>query len=169
MSEMVVATTANPISAVPRRAAASGGSPSSSWCRKAFSSTMIASSTTMPIASVSASSVKLLIENPRKYITANVATMEAGIARPGMTVARKFRRKTKMITTTSAAAISSVSSASRIERLTKVDWSKATSRLTPGGSDCWMRGSSWRIASATSMMLAFDWRMTPMATAGVPL
>src|SRR2546427_5883701 len=47
---------------------------------------MIASSTTMPMAIVSASSVKLLIENPRKYMMANVATIDAGIASPGITV-----------------------------------------------------------------------------------
>ena len=66
---------------------------------------MIASSTTMPMASVSASRVKLLIEKPRKYMIAKVATMDVGIARPGMIVARRFRRKTKMITTTSPAAM----------------------------------------------------------------
>src|SRR5207247_3151336 len=59
---IVVAITAKPISPVPRIAACSGASPSSSWCRYAFSSTMMASSTTMPIAMVSASRVKLLIE-----------------------------------------------------------------------------------------------------------
>ncbi len=52
---------------------------------------------------------------------ANVATMDVGIARPGMIVARRFRRKMKMMITTSAAAMSSVSSASRIERDTKID------------------------------------------------
>src|SRR2546422_5748798 len=61
---------------------------------------MIASSTTMPMAIVSASSVKLLIEKPRKYMMANVATIDAGIASPGITVARRFRRNTKMINTT---------------------------------------------------------------------
>src|SRR5438874_1749722 len=41
-SAMVVAITANPISFVPFVAASSGASCSSSWCRKAFSSTMMA-------------------------------------------------------------------------------------------------------------------------------
>ena len=61
-SAMVVATTAKPISLLASSAACSGGLPNSSWCRYAFSSTMIASSTTMPMARVRASSVKLLIE-----------------------------------------------------------------------------------------------------------
>ena len=33
---------------------------------------------------------------------ANVATMDVGIARPGMIVARRFRRNTKMMITTSS-------------------------------------------------------------------
>ena len=73
---------------------------------------------------------------------ANVATMEVGIASPGMIVARRFLRKTKMITTTRPAAMSRVSSASWMERCTKIDWSNAVSMLTPGGSDAWIRGSS---------------------------
>ncbi len=78
----------------------------------------MASSTTMPIERISARSVRLLIEKSRKYITAKVAMIEAGIARPGMMVARTFRRKRKMMNTTSTAASTRVSSASLIERLT---------------------------------------------------
>src|SRR5215211_1707600 len=96
---------------------------------------MIASSTTMPIASVSASRVKLLIENPMKYMMANAATMDVGIARPGMIVALRFRRNRKMMTTTNNAAMSSVSSASLIERFTNMDWSNAGFNETPGGSE----------------------------------
>ena len=62
-----------------------------------------------------------MMENPRKYMMAKVETIDAGIARPGMIVARRFRRKRKMITTTRPAARTRVSSASRMERLTKVD------------------------------------------------
>ena len=130
---------------------------------------MMASSTTMPMASVSASSVTLLMENPRKYITAKVATIDVGMARPGMIVARRFLRNRKMITITSPAAISSVSCASVIERRTKSDPSKATSSVTPAGSASWMRGSSAWMPSATSMRLDLDWRITPTATAAVPL
>ena len=100
---------------------------------------------------------------------AKVATMDVGIASPGMTVARRFLRKMKMMMTTSAAAMISVSWASRMERETKIDSSNATLSLTPGGSDSWILGSSSRMASATWMMFAFDWRMTPIATADVPL
>jgi hypothetical protein len=103
---------------------------------------MIASSTTIPMASVRASSVKLLTENPMKYMMANVATMDVGMARPGMIVARRLRRNTKMMITTRIAAITRVSWASRIELLTKVDWSNAGVTVTPGGSEAWIFGSS---------------------------
>src|SRR6266699_3771874 len=96
---------------------------------------MMASSTTMPIAIVRASSVKLLIEKPRKYMMAKVETIDAGIASPGITVARRFRRNTKMISTTRMAAIKSVRRASLIECVTNTDPSNAVSSFTPGGSD----------------------------------
>src|SRR5215204_2889385 len=124
---------------------------------------MMASSTTMPIARVSARRVKLLTEKPMKYMIANVATMDVGIARPGMIVARRLRRKMKMMITTSRAAISSVSSASLIERLTNIDWSKPMLRVTPGGRDAWILGSSALMASDTEMMFDLDWRTTPIA------
>ena len=56
-----------------------------------------------------------------KYMMANADTIDVGIARPGMIVARKLRRKRKMMTTTSRAAISKVSSASLMERFTNID------------------------------------------------
>ena len=51
--EMLIEVTVNPTSRAPRRAACSFGMPSSTW-REIFSSTTIASSTTKPVATVSA-------------------------------------------------------------------------------------------------------------------
>ena len=50
------------ISRIALRAASAGASPSSSMMRSTFSTTTMASSTTMPIASTSASSVMVLAE-----------------------------------------------------------------------------------------------------------
>ena len=100
---------------------------------------------------------------------AKVAMMDAGIARPGMMVARTLRRKMKMITTTRNPASSSVSCASLIDRVTYIDWSNASISSTPGGRLRWIAGSSARIASATWIRFALDWRTTPMATAGAPM
>ena len=63
-SDSVVALTASPTSAVAAFAAAIGSMFFSSMKRKIFSSTTIASSITIPTASVSASSVMRLSVNP---------------------------------------------------------------------------------------------------------
>ncbi len=67
---------------------------------------------------------------------AKVDTMDAGIASPGMIVARTFRRNTKMINTTRIAAMSRVSRASLIECVTNTDPSNAIWSFTPSGSVC---------------------------------
>src|SRR2546430_11612418 len=64
-------------SSIARWLASSGDRPSS-MCRSTFSTTTIASSTTMPIASTSPNSDSVLIENPVASITANVPTIEIG-------------------------------------------------------------------------------------------
>jgi hypothetical protein len=61
MSETVSEMMVKPISLAPFRAAASGVSPSSTW-REMFSSITIASSTTKPVAMVSAIRLRLLSE-----------------------------------------------------------------------------------------------------------
>ena len=65
-----------------------------------FSSTTIASSMTMPTASVMPSSVMLFSVNPMMSISVNAEMIEAGIARAEMRTARMFRMK--IITTTVA-------------------------------------------------------------------
>ncbi|MNW02320.1 hypothetical protein D3C71_1980860 [compost metagenome] len=54
----------------------------------------MASSTRMPITSVSASSVIMLRLKPSSDMTAKVGTSEMGIATAAMAVARQSRRKT---------------------------------------------------------------------------
>ena len=63
-SDKVVAMTAKAISLVPSSAASRGGRFSSSIWRKMFSSTMMASSITIPVESDNASMVMLLRVNP---------------------------------------------------------------------------------------------------------
>ena len=58
-----------------------------------FSSTTIASSMTMPTASVSASSVMLLSVKSMARISVKVAMIEAGIASDEMITARRLRMK----------------------------------------------------------------------------
>src|SRR5881392_3474953 len=65
------------------------------------STTTIASSTTIPIASTMPKSERLLIENPNPFIAANVQINETGIAIRGMIAARQFWRKIRTTRTTS--------------------------------------------------------------------
>ncbi len=76
--------------------------------RSTFSTTTIASSTTIPMASTRPKSVSALIEKPRRYSTENVPTMDTGTAMSGMIDARHVCRKRITTRTTSAMASRSV-------------------------------------------------------------
>src|SRR5262249_55227283 len=80
-----------------------------------FSSMTIASSTTKPTESVSASNVMLLVEKTNAYISAQGLATDNGTASEGMTVAAAERRNRKITSTTSAIAMPSVTSTSSTE------------------------------------------------------
>ena len=61
-----------------------------------FSVITMASSTTSPTESTTASIDSTLIENPATYIRKNVPMSETGITMHGMSVTRQLRRKRKM-------------------------------------------------------------------------
>ena len=92
---------------IARCAASRGGWPDS-MLRSTFSTTTIASSTTMPIASTSPNSVSVLIENPSIHSTAKVPTMDTGTAISGMIEARQVCRNSTTTMTTSRIASNSV-------------------------------------------------------------
>ncbi|KAG1473819.1 hypothetical protein G6F54_014338 [Rhizopus delemar] len=77
-----------------------------STCRMMFSSTTMASSTTKPVAIVSAIKVRLLIEKPARYMMPKVPTRDSGTTTLGISVAVRLRRKTKVTMTTSPTASS---------------------------------------------------------------
>ena len=91
-STSVMVTIGVVISAIASRVAARGSSPRWRYF-STFSTTMIASSTTSPIARTSPQSVRLLIEKPKAAITANVPIKETGMASIGMIVARNPCKK----------------------------------------------------------------------------
>ena len=105
-SESVIEMMAKPISCMPLNAASIGFMPAS-ICRWMFSRTTIASSTTIPMASTSASMVRMLMVKPKTFRTMNVEMMETGMATVGMRVERRLRRKMKMTSTTSTKAMPS--------------------------------------------------------------
>src|SRR6185312_11535865 len=97
---------------------ASRGDSPSSMCRSTFSTTTIASSTTMPIASTSPNSDSVLIEKPAASMIANVPTMEIGTEASGITDARHVWRNTTTTMTTSSVASSNVLMTSWMESRT---------------------------------------------------
>src|SRR5512143_716844 len=119
-----------------------------------FSMTTIASSTTKPVATVSAISDRLSIEYPSRYMTPNVPMRETGTATLGITVERTLRRKRKTTRITREIEIIRVISTSRTDaRIVRVE-SMTTDSLTEGGIEAWSCGRSAWTRSTVSMMLA---------------
>ncbi len=163
-----IETTVKPTSRAPRSAASSRGMPSSTW-RTMFSRTTMASSTTNPVATVSAISDRLLSENPAMYITPSVPSSETTTATAGTTVARHDRRKIETTMTTRMVAIASVISTSRSEARIVVVRSLAISIEMSAGRPARKPGSCALTASTAAMMFAPGWRLMTATIAGRPL
>ncbi len=103
-SESVIDSTVKPTWRAPVIAAWIGGSPSS-MRRAMFSTTTMASSTTKPVAMISAISDRLFRLKSHRYTTAKVPISETGTARLGISVARPLRRNRKTTRITSATEI----------------------------------------------------------------
>jgi len=114
-----VAITGLVTSPIARMVASRGDRWNSAMLRSTFSTTTMASSTTMPMANMRPKSVSRLIENPSEIIPAKVPTRATKIATVQMTVARRFCRKRKTTSTTSRTASKSVCFTSSIEIRTK--------------------------------------------------
>ena len=102
-STSAIETSALPTSSIVLSAASRRLMPCSR-CRSTFSTTTIASSTTMPTASTSPNRVRLLIENPNAAITAKVPTSDTGMAIMGMIAGRQPCKNTSTTMTTSSIA-----------------------------------------------------------------
>ena len=90
-----------------RMVASRGGMPSSMW-RCTASTTTMASSTTMPMASTSPNMLVMLMENPSSGNSANVPTTATGTVSSGISVARQFCRNMKTTRITRPMASNSV-------------------------------------------------------------
>jgi hypothetical protein len=80
---------------------------------------MMASSTTRPIASTSASRVSRLMEKPKASIIAKVPTSDSGIATTGMNTERGEPRNRNTTSTTITSASTRLVTTSSIEEVTK--------------------------------------------------
>ncbi len=82
------------------------------------STTTIASSTTMAMASTSPKSVRVLTVNPISFITAKVAIRDTGIVIIGMITARQFCRNMRITSITMSDVSRNVTSSSSIDLCT---------------------------------------------------
>ena len=114
----VMATIALPISFMARTVAWRAGTCNSAIFACTASTTTMALSTTMPMASTIANSVKVLMENPSIDKKAKVPTMDTGTANSGIREARQVCRKRITTSTTNATASSNVRITLLIEVLT---------------------------------------------------
>ena len=122
------------ISSIAFSVASRGGNPSSSMMRVAFSTTTIASSTTMAMASMSPKRVRVFMVNPSNSITANVPISDTGMVRQGMSVALQFCRNRKMTSITNMVVSTIVKRTSLMELLTTSVVSSAIWYCTSGGN-----------------------------------
>ena len=109
-----IAISAPPTSSIVRWAATAGDMPSR-MLRSTFSTTTMASSTTMPTASTRPNRDRLLSDIPNAARIVNGPTRETGIATTGMMVARQFCRKRNTTPTTSRIATKIVTMTSWID------------------------------------------------------
>ena len=98
---------------------ASRGLSPFSMLRSTFSTTTMASSTTMPMARTSPNKDSALIENPNRYMNVNVPTIDTGTDSNGMIDARQVCRNRITTRTTRPTAISNVSITAAIDPRTK--------------------------------------------------
>ncbi len=154
-------------SSIARIAAAAGRIPWSMWCA-APSTTTIASSTTMPIASTTANSVERLMVNPSAAIAANAPMIVTGTVVAGTSIARQSCRNSRITISTSTAASISVLYTSWIEAETNFVVSNGIAYCSPGGK---ARASTFILAATScatcSALAPGAWKM-PMPAAGVP-
>ena len=107
LSTSVMAMTGPVISSMALIVASRGGRPLAIQ-RSMFSTTTMASSTTMPIASTSPNRVRLLSEKPSRAITAKVPISDTGTSIMGISVARQSCRNTSTTMKTRTNASKSV-------------------------------------------------------------
>ncbi len=168
MTAAVAASAANVIWAVPSRAARTRSFPPSA-CRKMFSITMIASSTTMPTASARASSVNVFRVKPRKKITATVPRSDIGIARTTFSVEERDPRNIQQTRAVSRTERTSSNWISWTDSSMNVVESKLIPISIPSGSVFWICAISALIALATATALAPRCLRIPRPWAGAPL
>src|SRR5262245_105858 len=125
-----------------------------STCCDTPSTTTIASSTTIPIATTTANRVNRLIEKPTAAIAANAPMIVTGTVVAGTKVARQSCKNTTITTSTRTPASNSVWYTSLIDSFTNVVASKGIDQSSPSGNDGESVCRSFRTPFAVSSALA---------------
>src|SRR5688572_28885850 len=115
-----------PVTSFIARLVASTGEKPSAMLRSTFSTTTIASSTTIPMASTRPKSVSMLMLKPSASMIANVPTNDTGTAASGMIDARQVWRNRITTATTSSTASNSVMTTALMELRTNTVGSYTT-------------------------------------------
>ncbi|KWV87543.1 hypothetical protein PFLmoz3_02826 [Pseudomonas fluorescens] len=109
-----------PVTSLMAFSVAGNGSRPSSILRSTFSTTTMASSTTIPMASTRPNNDRALSENPNRCITAKVPIKDTGTATNGMIEARQVCRNRITTSTTRISASNRVCTTASMEPRTKI-------------------------------------------------
>ena len=129
----------------------------------------MASSTTNPTESVSASSDRLSRLNPNGFMSANVPTTDSGSARLGISVAEALRRNRKITSTTSSSVMSRVVCTSPTECRIDTERSLSVSICTEPGNWGLSFSTMACTRSATRTVFVPGWRWIASTIARLPL
>ncbi len=116
------------------------------------STTTMASSTTVPMASTRAKSVRMLMLNPATFRQANVPTSETTMESDGISVLLKSCRKKYTTKMTSRMAITKVSTTSWIDSKRKSLVSWKVTNFNPLGNSDFISSNSLLMVLLTSVM-----------------
>ena len=133
-----------------------------------FSSTTMASSMTMPTASVRASKVMLFSVKSMALSRVKVAMMEVGMASEAITTERTLRMKRNTTSEASRLPKSRCSSSEAMDALMNTDWSRMMRSDTPAGRVFSIWASLALMVSMILTVLVPDWRRTSRVTACLP-
>ena len=149
----VAAKAGTAICRAPSRIATVSGFP---MCRLRwmFSTSTVASSTSMPIASASPPSVMRFKVWPLRNSPTRPTRMARGMLVPTSTAPRQLPRKKRIISETRIDAITASCSTFVIAARTNTDWSKSIFSSIPSGAAALMMGSCSRALSTTASVLA---------------
>ena len=167
--ENVPASVATPTSLTPASVASSGRPGFSCRWRKMLSVITTELSTSMPTASSMPIIVRMLSENPRKYMAPSVTSSDAGTARLTISVVGRWRRKNSSMVKLSTAPTMPALRSSRSDCRMPSAWFSTTRIWMP--CSCGILRASFTAAitrSATSTTLPSVVLKTSMPTAGRP-